>query len=84
MLYVSFDVDSMDPMESSFGTGTPVEDGLTVSEAHDLMVGLAACGKVVCAEMVEVNPCLDNKTNRMAEIAFSLTKSFISSWKKDV
>jgi arginase len=81
MLYVSFDVDSMEPLESSYGTGTPVMDGLTVDEAKDLLLGFAKSGKVICTEIVEVNPCLDNRTNRMAEIAFDLMKSFISSWK---
>jgi arginase len=81
LLYVSFDVDSMDPIEASYGTGTPVKNGLSVDEASDLLVGFASSGKVVCTEIVEVNPCLDNRTNRMAEIAFDLMRSFISSWK---
>jgi len=29
-------------------------------------------GKVACLEVVEVNPCLDNKGNVMAETAFDV------------
>ncbi|MFC5048942.1 arginase family protein [Aquimarina hainanensis] len=31
--------------------------------------------KVVCFEVVEVNPTLDNKGNRMAEAAFDVLKA---------
>ena len=33
-------------------------------------------GKVACVEVVEVNPCLDNKGNVMAETAFDVIKDF--------
>jgi arginase len=75
ILYVSFDVDSMDPDQTSYGTGTPVKNGLTIQEANDLLVGLANEKRTTCIEVVEVNPCLDNKVNRMAEITFELIQS---------
>lgn len=72
IIYISFDVDSMDPQLTSFGTGTPVGNGITPEEARELLTALAALPKTVCMEFVEVNPCLDNKLNTMAETAFSL------------
>lgn len=85
VLYVSFDVDSMDPLETSFGTGTPVSNGLTVQEAQSLLEGLCRSPKLVALEFVEVNPTLDDKKNKMAEIALELitncTRTLIESWK---
>ena len=85
VLYVSFDVDSMDPVETSFGTGTPVPNGLTVHEAKSLLEGLCRSPKLVALEFVEVNPTLDEKKNRMAELTLDLitncTRTLIESWK---
>lgn len=75
MIYVSFDVDSMDPEITSFGTGTPVGNGIFPEEAEEILTLLAQNPKTVCIEFVEVNPCLDNKINTMAETAFSLLDS---------
>ena len=72
LLYVSFDVDSMDPEETSYGTGTPVPGGITVREARELLSGLCAHPKLRALEFVEVNPLLDNKKNYMAEVALEL------------
>jgi arginase len=70
MIYVSFDVDSLDPTASR-GTGTPVAQGLTEREAGNLMSRLLVNQKVCCFEMVEVNPTLDRE-NQMAEHAFEI------------
>ena len=72
LLYVSFDVDSMDPVETSYGTGTPVPGGITVREARELLSGLCAHPKLRALEFVEVNPVLDDKKNYMAEVALEL------------
>lgn len=72
LLYISFDVDSMDPQLTSFGTGTPVGNGLTPEEATEILTLLAQDQRTVCVEFVEVNPCLDNKCNAMAEYAFEI------------
>ena len=72
LIYISFDVDSMDCDLVSYGTGTPVEDGLTEQEASQIINYLLLDKKVCCLEMVEINPCLDNKQNRMAEAAFRI------------
>ena len=82
ILYVSFDVDSMDPDQTSYGTGTPVKNGLTIQEANQLLVGLTKDDRTTCIEVVEVNPCLDDKVNRMAEIAFELIESIAQTIEK--
>jgi arginase len=69
-LYVSFDVDSMDPSISA-GTGTPVGGGLTDEEAGSLIAGFMQHGNVCCFEICEINPALD-QMNRMAENAFQI------------
>lgn len=81
-IYVSFDVDSMDPDVVSHGTGTPVEHGITPQEAKELLHYYAQHKKVKCIEFVEVNPCLDEKTNRMAETAYDLMKEVIETVEK--
>ena len=70
LIYVSFDVDSMDASISK-GTGTPVANGITEREAGNLVARLMTSDKVCCFEMVEVNPTLD-KENLMAENAFEI------------
>jgi arginase len=82
LIYVSFDVDSMDPDLTSYGTGTPVKNGLTIDEAHDILTHLAQNEKTVCIEIVEVNPCLDEKKNKMGETAFFLIESITKTLKK--
>lgn len=72
IIYVSFDVDSMDPKHTSHGTGTPVEHGLTPEEAEFFLTAMAQWRKTVCVEFVEINPCLDEKINKMAEVSFDL------------
>ena len=69
-IYVSFDVDSLDPTASR-GTGTPVAQGITEREAGNLISRLLVQQKVCCFEIVEVNPTLD-KENSMAEHAFEI------------
>jgi arginase len=76
LLYVSFDVDSMDA-SISLGTGTPVEGGFTASEALEINALLVADERVCAWEMVEINPTLDNKGNVMAETAFEILKASV-------
>ncbi len=72
MIYVSFDVDSMDCDLISMGTGTPVSKGFDQYEVMGIIEGLIDTGKVVCLELVEINPLLDTKGNKMAETAFEV------------
>jgi len=70
IIYVSFDVDSMDAGISK-GTRTPVPNGITEKEAGNLVARLMESPKVCCFEIVEINPTLD-KENLMAENAFEI------------
>lgn len=81
LIYVSFDVDSMDPTMSR-GTGTPVPQGITEREAGNLMARLVAHQKVCCFEIVEVNPTLD-KENQMAEHAFEILVKSTNAFHND-
>lgn len=76
-IYISFDVDSMDPKIVSHGTGTPVDNGLSPEESSQILRHFANHPKVRCIEFVEVNPCLDEKTNKMAEVAYDLMKEVV-------
>lgn len=71
IIYVSFDVDSMDSAISN-GTGTPVINGFSAVEAEKILSYLAQNEKLACLEFVEVNPTLDEKGNVMAETAFEI------------
>ena len=72
VIYISFDVDSMDCDMISYGTGTPVQKGFDQYEIIHIIKGLLASNKVACLEFVEVNPLLDLKGNKMAETAFEV------------
>ncbi len=82
-IYVSFDVDSMDPDVTSYGTGTPVKNGLLPQEVKELLSVLMASEKIVCFELVEVNPCLDDKKNKMAEIALEILESVVATLEQN-
>jgi len=72
MIYISFDVDSMDCDLISYGTGTPVPKGFDQHEIVAIINQLIASKKVASVEFVEVNPLLDFKGNKMAETAFEV------------
>ncbi|WP_457616741.1 arginase [Lutibacter sp.] len=74
IIYISFDVDSMDCDLISKGTGTPVSKGFDQHEVETIIKAFVNTDKVVCFEVVEVNPTLDNKGNVMAETAFDVLK----------
>jgi arginase len=82
MIYISFDVDSMDCDMVSYGTGTPVAKGFDSEEIIKIIQKFIASKKVVCLEIVEINPLLDTKGNKMAETAFEVlnevTKTIIA------
>jgi len=60
-VYVSFDVDSLDPAFAP-GTGTPEAGGLSTREAMDLLRGCASLD-VIGGDVVEVAPQYDHTTN---------------------
>jgi len=73
--HVSFDVDGMDP-EHAPGVGTPAPGGLSYREAHLAMEMLADTGKVLSADLVEVNPVLDHQ-NVTARLGVELLTSLL-------
>ncbi|MDS0524746.1 arginase [Clostridium sp. SHJSY1] len=58
-IHLSFDIDSIDP---SFvpGTGTPVDDGLTLEGGKKIISSLFMTKKVKSMDFVEFNPLLDS------------------------
>lgn len=72
VIYISFDVDSLDCDLISYGTGTPVSKGFDPHEVIRIINRLINTQKVACLEVTEVNPLLDNKGNKMAETAFDV------------
>src|SRR5690606_11928134 len=81
LIYISFDVDSLD-VSVSKGTGTPAPNGMTAREAGNLVARLMTSDKVCCFEMSEVNPTLDIE-NRMAEVAFEILLRATNSLMND-
>lgn len=78
VIYVSFDVDSMDPSVSK-GTGTPVSNGFSEAEAVTMLKTLINQEKVVALEVVEINPMLDNE-NAMAKATLRILKK-VFDWR---
>jgi arginase len=74
-IHVSFDLDGMDP-EFAPGVGTPAPGGLSYREAHLAMEMLSDTGKVIAAELVEVNPILDHR-NGTAKLGVELLASLL-------
>jgi len=74
VIYLSFDVDSMDSETVSSGTGTPVPKGFAKEEAKELLQLLLKDERIKCFEVVEINPTLDDK-NKMAEAAFEILEA---------
>lgn len=72
IVYISFDVDSLDCDMISRGTGTPVSKGFDQYEVIEIINHLLASEKATCLEFVEINPLLDQKGNKMAETAFEV------------
>ncbi|XP_063221265.1 arginase, hepatic isoform X2 [Bacillus rossius redtenbacheri] len=54
-LHVSFDIDSLDPLEAP-STGTPVRGGLTLREGLHVMDEAFRTGRLSAVDLVEVNP----------------------------
>lgn len=86
-LYISLDVDSMDPDEVSYGTGTPVKNGLHISEVKEILDVILKSEKVISTEVVEINPLLDDDNFTMVKTAFDLINHILSKkcllWKNN-
>lgn len=74
-IYISFDVDCLDPTISR-GTGTPVKGGINEREAADIILDLVQNERICCLEFTEVNPTLDSE-NVMAETVFEILQKVV-------
>lgn len=77
-LYISFDVDSMDP-GISVGTGTPVPEGLSKVEAESVVKTLLNHPKTLVFEVTEINPSLDEGGTKMADVTASILQFALKS-----
>ena len=84
VIYISFDVDSMDCDLISYGTGTPVAKGFDQYEIIEIINQFTETKKVVCVEFVEVNPLLDLKGNKMAETAFEILDTITKNIEQSI
>ncbi|WP_323703963.1 arginase [Mammaliicoccus sp. Dog046] len=73
-IHLSLDVDALDPVETP-GTGTTVPGGATYRESHLAMEMLHDSELIVSADLVEVNPLID-QCNKTAHQAIGLMGSF--------
>lgn len=78
IIYITFDVDSLDCDLISKGTGTPESKGFDPEEVTQLLQGFFLSKKVGCLEVCEINPLLDEKGNKMAETAFDIINDLFS------
>lgn len=76
IIYISFDVDSLDPIVS-VGTGTPVDEGFSEDEGRDLLLELVEDPRLITLEVVEINPLLDMNGNSMAEASFRILQPVV-------
>jgi agmatinase len=74
-IYVTFDVDSMDP---TLAPGTLEPGGLNFAEIDELMKGIPTRGKLVGFDVVEVNPYRDS-SGRTAQTAIRLMVDLLAA-----
>ncbi|PKR77553.1 arginase [Halalkalibacillus sediminis] len=74
-IHLSLDVDGIDPAHTP-GTGTPVEGGPSYRETHYAMSLLHDSNLLTSADVVEVNPLLD-EGNKTAEVARDMIAAFL-------
>lgn len=79
LIYISFDVDSLDCDLVSNGTGSPSPKGFDQYEVIAIINQILATNKVVCVEVAEINPLVDTKGNKMAEAAFEVLEQITST-----
>lgn len=72
-VHLSFDLDGVDPQHAP-GVGTAVPGGLSFRESHLICEKTAATGRLLGAEMVELNPVIDSE-NRTGKLAVWLLTS---------
>jgi len=81
-IYISFDVDSIDPLYVP-GTGTPAVNGLSYEQAMQLNLELIKNEKVCCWEIAEINPLYNKSADdskRVFEILERVTNNLIKHY----
>lgn len=78
-IYITFDADALDCDLISRGTGTPVSKGFDPQEIVQLIQAVLESNKVVALEISEINPLLDEKGNRMAEVVFDIIQQIFKT-----
>ncbi|HLO04334.1 MAG TPA: arginase family protein [Symbiobacteriaceae bacterium] len=74
-VYLSFDIDSVDPSEAP-GTGTPVPNGFRTAEALHLVTRIAQTKQVLALDLVEFHP--DKDQNDMTrELSLAVIRTVI-------
>ena len=76
-LFITFDIDVMDPSQAP-GTGTPETGGLLYEEARDCLIELVTGSNLVGFDMVEVAPPYDN-SELTAQVAAKLIIDILSA-----
>lgn len=75
-VHLSFDIDSLD-YSLVPGTSTPVPDGLTVSQAKDILKSIKDTGRVTSMDFVEFSPVRDINDQTL-KIALELLTTFFN------
>lgn len=70
-IYISFDIDALDPDDTSYGTGTPEKYGILKQKFFEFIKPLLDNPKIKYFELVEINPILDNQ-NTLAKLSLEL------------
>jgi arginase len=76
LIFVTFDVDSLDPSISR-GTGTPSANGLSVEDVKTLLKAFWQLPNLCGMEITEINPLLDCQ-NKMAKTVIDLLKYMLA------
>jgi arginase len=79
-LYLSFDLDAVDPKEAP-GVTTPVPGGLTASESLELVRSLTGTGRLVAADVVEHLPARD-RDGRTARLAACIIETLVEELRR--
>jgi agmatinase len=75
--YVTIDIDVLDPSVAP-ATGTPVPGGLSYYQLCDVLTAIAAKGRVVGFDIMEVSPPYD-ANNRTSQVAAFVTARFLGA-----
>ncbi len=81
-IYISFDVDSIDPLYVP-GTGTPASQGLSFEQALLLNLELIKNKKVCCWEIAEINPMFNKSEEdsiKLFKLLQEVTKALIKNY----